>query len=151
MKRHVIAGCMVAVIAGSTIACSSLGSAGSAANVFEQLGGSKNMTSIATELVNSALKDPQLASLAGGKTVDAAASSGAVSNQLCAMLGGGCKAPLSDSQVTAAADKVSPSQSEAIAGHFSSSLEKIVSDPTVRELVTKTVGNKVPGVLSALL
>jgi hypothetical protein len=67
------------------------------------------------------------------------------------MLGGGCKAPLSESQVSAAASKATPNQSAAISEHFGSSLEKVASDPSVRQMVSKAVGDKLPGVVAGLL
>ena len=149
MKQRVWAAGFAAVM-GLT-ACSSMGSLGSAASAFEKLGGSQSVTTMASDLVSSTIKDPRLAGLTSGKAVDPAASSTQVSNQLCSMLGGGCKAPLSDQQITAAGSKVTPDQSKAVSDNLSTTLEKVASDPQVRELVTKAVGSKLPGVLSALL
>jgi hypothetical protein len=151
MKQHLIVGCGIAVMMAALCGCSSMGSTVSAVSAFEKLGGSSNLTSIASGFVNSSLKDPRLSGLTAGKTIDATAATGKVSNQLCAMLGGGCQAPLTDSQLSAAASKVSPDQSKAISENFGSALNSVVSDPTVRELVTKTVGSKLPGVLGGLL
>lgn len=128
-----------------------MGSAASEMSAFEKLGGSSNMSSIASGFVNSSLKDPRLAGLTAGKTVDPTAASGKVSNQLCAMLGGGCQAPLTSSQVSAAASKVTPAQSQAISQNFGSALNNVVSDSSVRDLVTKTVGSQLPGVLGGVL
>ena len=149
MKQRVWAAGFAAVM-GLT-ACSSMGSLGSAASLFEKLGGSQSVTTMASDLVSSTVKDPRLAGLTGGKPVDTAASSTQVSNQLCSMLGGGCKAPLSDQQIASAGSKVTPDQSKAVSDNLTSTLEKVASDPQVRELVTKAVGSKLPGVLSALL
>jgi hypothetical protein len=149
MKQHVWAAAFAAVM-GLT-ACSSMGSLGSAASAFEKLGGSQSVTTMASDLVSSTIKDPRLAGLTSGKAVDPAASSTQVSNQLCSMLGGGCKAPLSDQQIAAAGSKVTPDQSKAVSDNLSTTLAKVASDPQVRELVTKAVGSKLPGVLSALL
>ena len=149
MKQRVWAAGFAAVM-GLT-ACSSMGSLGSAASAFEKLGGSQSVTTMASDLVSSTIKDPRLAGLTSGKAVDPAASSTQVSNQLCSMLGGGCKAPLTDQQVAAAGSKVTPDQSKAVSDNLSTTLAKVASDPQVRELVTKAVGSKLPGVLSALL
>ena len=126
----------------------SLASLGSA---YQMLGGSQTVSSLAGGLVSSALADPRLASLVKGRNVDPTATSGKLSDQLCAMLGGSCKAPLTNSQVASAASKLTPAQSKAITDNFESALSKVASDPLVREAVTKAVGNKVPGVLAGLL
>jgi len=147
MKRHLIAACAAAMIGTGFVGCSSLGSMGSA-SAFKQLGGMENVSHLASGFVNSSLKDPRLSSLTAGKSVDPAATSGKVSNQLCAMLGGGCKAPLSESQVASAASKVSPEQSNAISEHFASSLKGVVSNSEARDVVMKSVGDKLPGVLT---
>ena len=67
------------------------------------------------------------------------------------MLGGGCKAPVSEQQVAAAASKVSPEQSNAISEHFNSSLSSIESNSKVRDIVMASVGDKLPGVLAGVL
>jgi hypothetical protein len=70
--------------------------------------------------------------------------------QLCSSLGGGCKAPFTDQQISSAASNPTSDQSKAITNNFGSALSKVTSDPTVTELVTKTVGSKVPGILASL-
>jgi len=119
--------------------------------LFDKFGGSQNVTSMANDLVHKTISDPRLAGLTGGRNIDPVASSGQVSNQLCSMLGGGCKAPLSESQVASAASKVSPAQSQAISENFQSTLSRYASNSKVRDSVTKAVGNKMPGVLGGLL
>jgi len=139
---------LLAIVLGG---CSSMGSAASAASAFEKLGGTQSVTNLASSLVGSSLKDPRLAGLTAGKNIDAASASGKVSNQLCSMLGGGCTAPLTDSQISAAASKITPDQSKAISDNFTSALKSVASDPAVQQLVTKSVGSKLPGVLGAIL
>lgn len=129
----------------------SLSSLMSSVSMFKQLGGMRQVESLASRFVHSSLNDPQLAPLQGGKSIDPSAASGKVSAQLCAMLGGGCSAPLTRTQVASAASKVSPQQATAIAQHFRSSLKAIVSDPAIRAAVMQAVGNKLPGVLAASL
>ena len=58
---------------------------------------------------------------------------------------------MTDSQLSAAALGISPDQSRAISEHFGSAFNSVVSDPTVRDLVTKAVGSGIPAVLSGLL
>lgn len=138
------------VFAAGLTACSSLGSAGTAASAFEQLGGMSNVSKLASGFVNSSLKDPRLSGLTAGRTVDPAAASTKVSDQLCAMLGGGCKAPMTDAQASAAVDKLSPVQKSALSENFSSTLNSVSSNPAVREAVTKALGSKL-GALGGLL
>jgi PBP1b-binding outer membrane lipoprotein LpoB len=151
MKRYLGASTLLAVLAALVTGCSSMGSVGSATSAFQKLGGSQSVSSLANGLVNSSLKDPRLSGLTAGKNIDATAASGKVSNQLCAMLGGGCSAPVSDSQMASAASKITPDQSKAISENFSSALKGVTSDPSVQQMVTKTVGSKLPGVLGSVL
>lgn len=123
MERRMIAACAAAVL-GATLAGWSDPSQGSGAStssmdlsslmgsmsMFQQLGGNEKVASLANEFVSSSLKDPLLARLTAGENIDTSVTSGKVSSQLCAMLGGGCKAPLTDSQVASAASKVSPQE-----------------------------------------
>jgi hypothetical protein len=128
-----------------------MGSVASAGSVYEKIGGSKNVSSIASDLVNSSLKDPRLSGLTAGRTIDSSAASTKISGQLCAMLGGGCKAPMTDSQMASASAKISTDQSQAISDNFTSSLNKVVSDPATRSLVSKTMGSKLSGLLGGAL
>lgn len=152
MKKLVFAACGIAAILAVQSASAQFGSLSSlGGSAFQMLGGTQGVESLASSLVKSSLKDPRLASLVQGKKVDTAATSSKMSDQLCSMLGGGCTAPLTDAQVASAASKVTPTQSKAIWSHFNSALGKVASDPMVRELVTKAVGDKLPGVVAALL
>src|SRR5262245_23309031 len=135
----------VALFSAFLAGCSSMGSLGSAASVFDQLGGMNTVNQLASGFVNSSLKDPRLSGLIAGKSVDAAASSVKVSDQLCSILGGGCKAPLTDSQLSAAASKLSPGQASALSDNFTSTLNSVASNPAVRDAVTKAVGSKLGG------
>ena len=135
----------VTVFASLMAACSSMPSMGTAASAFEQLGGMSTVNKLASGFVNSSLKDPRLSGLTAGRTVDVAAASTKVSDQLCSILGGGCKAPLSDAQLSSAASKLSPDQTKALSENFSSTLNTLASNPAVREAVTKAVGSKLGG------
>ena len=120
-------------------------SMGTAASVFDQLGGMSTVNTLASGFVNSSLKDPRLSGLTAGRTVDVAAASTKVSDQLCSILGGGCKAPLTDAQLSSAASKLSPDQTKALSENFSSTLNTLASNPAVREAVTKAVASKLGG------
>jgi hypothetical protein len=149
-KQHMVATWVAVMMGAGLCGCSSMGSVGDATNLFSTLGG-HNVKNMATDLVSKTIKDPRLASLTGGKPVDAAASSGKVENQLCSMLGGGCKAPLTDEQVADAASRVTPGQSHAINEHFNSSLSTATADPSVQNKIREALGNKIPGVLAGIL
>jgi hypothetical protein len=151
MKQTLIFGSPAALVVAGVLGCSSMGSASKALSLYQQLGGSSSTSNIASSFVGSSLKDPRLSSLTAGKTIDPTAASSKVSDQLCSMLGGGCKAPMTDAQIASGASKISPAQSQAISDNFSSALNGVVSDPHVRQLVTSSVGSKLPGVLGSLL
>jgi truncated hemoglobin YjbI len=135
----------VILFATSVAACSSMSSMSSAASAFDQLGGMSTVNKLASGFVNSSVKDPRLSGLTAGKTVDTAATSAKISDQLCSILGGGCKAPLTDAQLSAAASKLSPEQSRALSDNFTSTLNSLASNPAVRDAVTKAVGSKLGG------
>jgi hypothetical protein len=63
--------------------------------LFKQLGGMDKISQLAAEFVTSSLKDPRLAGLVGG--ADPILLTPKVADQICSMLGGGCKAPLTNS------------------------------------------------------
>jgi truncated hemoglobin YjbI len=118
---------------------------GTAMSVFEQLGGMNTVNQLANGFVNSSLKDPRLTALTAGRAVDVGAASTKVSDQLCSILGGGCKAPFTDAQLSSAASKLSPDQSKAISDNFTSTLNSLASNPAVRDAVTKAVAGKLGG------
>jgi hypothetical protein len=122
----------------------------SAVSAFDQLGGMNSVNKLASGLINSSLKDPRLSGLTAGRNIDATASSAKVSDQLCAILGGGCKAPLSNDQLSAAANKLSPDQTKALSDNFASTLNGLSSNPAVRDTVTKAVGSKLGGLAGLL-
>lgn len=150
MRKHVLAACVAAVAAAAFSGCGSMESmAGDGGNLFSKIGGG-NLNNMAGDLVTKSINDPRLAALTHGRNIDPAASSGKVSNQLCSMLGGGCRAPLSNSQVAEAAGRVTPEQSRAISEHFDSSLSRASQDPAVRDRIRQAVGDKIPGVLGGI-
>ena len=140
--------CVIAAAITCLVACKNMGS--SAKSAYDMLGGTKGIEGLASNFLNSSLKDPSLSGLTSAKNFDSASATTKLSNQLCSLLGGSCKAPFTDQQITSAASNLTPAQSKAITSNFSSALSKVTSDPTVSELVTKTVGSKVPGILASL-
>jgi hypothetical protein len=130
---------------------SSIASASAAVGLLDRIGGKTSLTTIASRFVHSSLNDPRLSGLTAGKAIDESAMVGKVSDQLCALLGGGCQAPLTDAQLSTAAGKVSADQSKAIWDNFQSALNGVVSDMSDRQLLSKAVVRKLPGMLAGLL
>ena len=95
------------------------------------------------DLVTSSMKDPRLAGLSGH--VDVSATTPKVADQMCAALGGGCKAPYTDKQVAAAADRLTPEQKSAVPENFSSALNSVTTKPALRDAVTRSLGSKTAG------
>jgi len=118
-------------------------------NLFEAVGGMDTVSKLASSLLSSAAKDPRLSGLLGKLNTNTATPK--LTDQLCAMLGGGCKAPLSDQQITAGAKKLNDSQSKALSDNFSSALNSVSSNPLVKEGITKAIGPKLSGIVGALL
>lgn len=139
----------VAVLAVGLNGCSGMGSMGSTASLYQQLGGMDSMSKLAGNMVSSSMKDPRLAGLLG--KVNPTAATPKVADQMCAALGGGCKAPLTDQQVAAGADRLTPEQKTAVSENFGSSLNSVTNNAVLREAVTKSLGSKMGGVLGALM
>jgi len=138
----------VTILAMGLNGCSGMGSLGTAVNMYQMLGGADAVSSLSGGLLTSAMKDPRLSGLLG--SVDPATASPKVADQMCAELGGGCKAPFSSQQVAAGADRLTPEQQTAVSDNLSKSLNSVTSNPMVRDTVTKTLGSKMGGILGAL-
>jgi len=129
--------------------CSGMGVMGSSPpNLYNQLGGMDSINKLASGFVSSSKSDPRLAGIMGD--VNASNASSRVADQLCVALGGGCAAPYSDSQLQAAADRLSPDQKSAISDNFTSSLNSVTSNPLLRNSVSKALGSKMGGILGAV-
>jgi truncated hemoglobin YjbI len=142
----------VSLVAFALSGCSSMSAtseAKSAASLYQQLGGSESMTKLASGMLNSSAKDQRLSTLLSH--VDIPAATQKVSDQMCSALGGGCKAPYSNSQLSTAAYNLSSYQTMAVADHFDSALKALTSDPTLRNAVNKSIGSKLGGIVGAVL
>jgi truncated hemoglobin YjbI len=128
--------------------CSGMGSMGSTSSLYQQLGGMDSINKMASSLVNSSKSDPRLASAMGN--VNSSTASSKVADQLCAALGGGCSAPYSDSQMQAAADRLTPDQRTAVSDNFTTALNSVTSNPLLRDSVSKAIGSKMSGILGAV-
>ena len=118
-------------------------------SLFQQLGGMEMVGKLASGFLQKAVKDPRLAGLLGKVKPDAVSPK--LSEQMCAMLGGSCKAPLTDQQIAAGEKKLDPNQKKAVSENFSSSLSSITSNPLVKEGVSRMLAPKMGGIVGALI
>lgn len=126
--------------------CSSLGTATS---LYEQLGGMGEVTKLAGGMMNSLAKNPEMLSLLSN--VDTGAATGKVANQLCSALGGDCAAPFSAKQISDAAGKLSPAQTDAVTNSFNSALKTVTDSPELTSAITKSLGSQLGGIVGAIL
>ena len=118
-------------------------------SLLQQLGGSEMVSKLSSSFLQSAVKDPRLSGLLG--KVDPSAVSPKLSDQMCSMLGGDCKAPLTDEQIAAGENKLDANQKKALSDNFSSALGSAASNPIVKEGVNAVIGPKVGGIIGALI
>src|SRR4051812_30999869 len=102
----------LAVAMLSTALGVSQGAAQSIGGLFQMVGGMDTVSKLAGGLLQSSASDPRLAGVMD--KVDAGAVSPKLADQMCSMLGGGCKAPLTDQQIAAGASKLDASQAKAL-------------------------------------
>jgi hypothetical protein len=118
-------------------------------SLFNEVGGMDSVSKLSSSLLGSSAKDSRLSGLLGGG--EAAKIQPKLSNQLCAVLGGGCAAPLNHEQISAGAKRVSPEQNTALGEHLGSSLQGMNLSSSVTEAVKKAVAPKLGGIVGALL
>jgi hypothetical protein len=66
------------------------------------------------------------------------------------MLGGGCTPPLTQDQIEAGADELTPAQANAVNNNFASSMSGMGLSSTLQGAVSKAVGPSLPGIIGAL-
>lgn len=118
-------------------------------SLFQMMGGMDTVSKLASGLLQSSASDPRLAGVMGKTNVSAVSPK--LADQMCSMLGGGCKAPLTDQQIAAGASKLNASQTKALSDNFSSVLGNVVRNPLVKEGVSKAIGPKLGGIVGALI
>ena len=118
-------------------------------NLFQMMGGMDAVKKLAGTFLQSSASDPRLAGVLG--KVDTTAATPKLADQMCSMLGGGCKAPLSDQQISAGASKLDASQTKALGDNFGSALNSVTGNPLVKEGVSKAVAPKLGGIVGALI
>ena len=141
------AGRLVAVLALLIVlgGCASM----SKKSAFEQLGGMDQIRALSDNFVNNVASDSRTSNLLSSSNLSSMKSK--LSDQLCAMSGGKCSAPLSNAQIAEAGKKVTPSTSSALTDSFSRALDSIKANPAVKETVTKTMGPQLGGIVASLL
>src|SRR5215471_21477648 len=96
-------------------------------SLFQMMGGMDTVTKLSSNVLQSAAKDPRLAGVLG--KADTNTMSPKLADQMCSMLGGSCKAPLTDQQITAGSGKLDASQTKALGDHFGSALNTVTGNP----------------------
>lgn len=144
-----ILGRWLAVIMFSAALGVSQSIAQSIGGLFQMMGGMDTVSKLASGLLQSSASDPRLAGVMG--KVNVGAVSPKLADQMCSMLGGGCKAPLTDDQIAAGASKLDAPQTKALGDNFSSALGNVTSNPLVKEGVSKAIGPKLGGIVGALI
>jgi hypothetical protein len=117
MKRQISVRWLALLIVSVGLGASD-GIAQSIGNLFQMMGGMDTVGELSSNLLKSSASDPRLAGVLG--KVGASAVSPKLADQMCSMLGGGCKAPLTDQQIAAGASKLDKSQTQALSENFSS-------------------------------
>ena len=125
------------------------GIAQSIGNLFQMMGGMDTVGKLSSSLLQSSAADPRLAGVLG--KADTGAMAPKLADQMCSMLGGGCKAPLNDQQISAAAGKLDKSQTQALSDNFSSALKSVTGNSLVRDGVSKAIAPKLGGIVGALI
>jgi hemoglobin len=118
-------------------------------SVFDQLGGMDQIRLLSDSFVNNVASDSRTSSMLSGANLSSMKSK--LSDQLCAISGGKCSAPLSNAQIAEAGKKVSPSTSSALTDSFSRALDSVKANPVLKETVTKTMGPQLGGIVASLL
>ena len=139
----------LAVAMLSAALCVSQSSGQTIAGLFQSIGGMDTVTKLASGLLQSSASDPRLAGVMG--KLDAGSISPKLADQICSMLGGGCKAPLTNQQIATGASKLDASQTKALSDNFSSTLGKVTTNPLVKDGVSKAIRPKLGGIVGALI
>lgn len=143
-----VRGLAVCAVALALSSCSGM-TPMNAGSLYSQLGGSNTIGKLSGNLLSGAKANGELSSLLGN--VDPAAATPKLNDQLCAALGGGCKAPFSSDQVAAGAKKLNPSQASALKDVFGSALGKSGVSPALQAPVKEALGSRLSGIVGSLI
>jgi hypothetical protein len=152
MKR----GAIVHLLIGSALTIVMTGCSGgmtetgaTAMSLFDQLGGTNQIKSLADSFVNGIATDSRTSKLVSA--ADTGTLKSKMSDQLCALTGGGCAAPLTEAQIAEGAKKIDAPTTSALNENFSKAVSSLSSSPLVKETLTKALGPQVGGIVGALL
>ena len=122
---------------------------GSSMSLFDQLGGMETVRSLSDAFVTNAASDGRTSQMLSNANLGSLKTK--VSDQFCAVAGGGCQAPLTGSQITDAGKKVDATTSSALTDSLSKALDTIKATPVVKDTVTKLLGPQLGGIVAGLL
>ena len=148
MKQQIWGRWLATVIIGVGLAVGQ-STAQTLGNLFQLMGGTDTVTKLSRTLLQSAAKDPRLTGVLG--KVDTSAVAPKLADQMCSMLGGGCKAPLTDQQIAVGSSNLDASQTKALSDHFGSALNTVTGNPLVKEGVSKAIAPKLGGIVGAFI
>ena len=118
-------------------------------SMFQMMGGMDTVKKLSSSVLESAAKDPRLSGALG--KMDSNAAVPKLAEQMCSMLGGGCKAPLTNADIKAGSSKLDSSQTKALSEHFGSSLDAVTNNSLVKKSVSKAIAPKLGGIVGALI
>jgi hemoglobin len=118
-------------------------------SLYSMVGGDKAVAQISNDMLVTAASDSRLKPLLGNTDVKTLAPQ--VTEQVCAILGGDCKPPLSSQQVADGAKKLDATQTSALTEAFNGALSKSGANSATQGLVSKAVGPKIGGIIGGLL
>ena len=147
MRRNVAIRWLVVAVLGVGLGAQ-LSAAQMMGSMFQMIGGTDTLTKLASSVLKSSASDPRLAGLLG--KADVSAMSPKLADQMCSMVGGGCKAPLTDDQIKAGESKLDATQSKALTENFTSSLKGVTDNPLVMQGLSSAIAPKLGGIVGAL-
>lgn len=148
MKRRIVVVFVAAAVFGVAVGVQQ-SAAQMMGNLFQMIGGTETLAKLAGSVLQSSASDPRLAGLLG--KADVKAMSPKLADQMCSMVGGGCKAPLTDDQIKAGQGKLDESQNKALSENFTSSLKGVTDNPLVAQGLSKAIMPKLGGIVGALV
>ncbi|TNF36985.1 MAG: hypothetical protein EP312_00070 [Gammaproteobacteria bacterium] len=117
--------------------------------LFEQLGGMKTVNQMVSSFLQSSATDPALKELFAG--VDTSVMVTAMSNQLCAELGGECEAPLGKRAIQKGSKTLTDQQTAALSNQFKDAVGSVTQSSLLQQAVNAAVGPDIGGIVGALI
>ena len=148
MKLQVLVKWLLIAILGGGLAVGQSG-AQMMGSLFQMIGGTDMLGKLAGSVLQSSASDPRLSGLLANADVKSLTPK--LTDQMCSMVGGGCKAPLTDDQIKAGQSKLDESQTKALGENFNASLKSVTDNPLVRDGLTKAIAPKLGGIVGGLI